>query len=141
MERNGAEKYYKAAQTAKSPEELTEIAKEAGIGDFSEENAKAYFETMHKSGELSDSEMDVSAGGCLQMRSGGRIIVTHLNSCEHFVCKNCGRDYKATKELWYAHGNHFPDGLCSNQTLCRDCKYFIYQSGLWLCNCAEHNNE
>lgn len=135
------EELLKKAKAASSPEELLKIAKENGMTDFTEENAKAYFENMHKSGELSDEELDVSAGGCGQVRSGGRIVVTHLNNCNHFVCKDCGRNYEETRQLWDQMHNHFPKGVCSNQLFCCNCKYFIYEKGLWLCNNPEHNNE
>ena len=130
------------ARAAKSPEELLELAHENGMSEFTEENAKGYFEAMHKSGELSDEEMDVSAGGCGQIRSGGRIVVTHLNSCNNFVCKDCGRNYTETRRHWEdCHGYFLQEGDCSNQLFCCNCKFFIYEKGLWLCNNPAHNNE
>lgn len=53
----------KARQT-NSPEELLALAKENNY-PMSEEEAKDYFEKLHKSGELSDDELDnVAGGGC-----------------------------------------------------------------------------
>ncbi len=45
------------AKQANSPEELLALAK---VNDYplDEESAKAYFEKIHKSGELSDDELD-----------------------------------------------------------------------------------
>lgn len=68
------EEILKKVKEAKSPEELLNIARENGLGGFTEEKAKAYFDLMNqktelKSGELSDEELDVSAGGCDVMSS------------------------------------------------------------------------
>ncbi|MGM9644947.1 MAG: hypothetical protein ACI3X1_07660 [Eubacteriales bacterium] len=51
------------AKTAKSAEELLEIAKAENIELAEEEAAKAFAE-LHRSGELSDNELDNVAGGC-----------------------------------------------------------------------------
>lgn len=80
------------ARAAKSPEELLELAHENGIEDFTEENAKGYFEAMHKSGELSDEEMDVSAGGC---KKGGYLVVTKGNICSKGWSERINNDYYA----------------------------------------------
>ena len=54
------------AKTAKSAEELIEMAKEENIGLTVEQATKALAK-MNKNGELSDEELDNVAGGC-----GGR---------------------------------------------------------------------
>ena len=60
---------FEKAKEAKSVEELMSLAKENGM-ELSKESAAAYFEEMHKSGELSDGELDnVAGGGC--ERKGG----------------------------------------------------------------------
>ena len=51
------------AKTAKSAEELLEMAKTENINFTAEEAAKAFAE-LNKSGELSDEELDNVAGGC-----------------------------------------------------------------------------
>ena len=51
------------AKTAKSAEELLEMAKAEKIELTEEEAAKA-FEELNKNGELSDEELDNVAGGC-----------------------------------------------------------------------------
>ena len=51
------------AKTAKSAEELLELAKAENI-ELTAEQAKEYFATIHASGELSDEELDNVAGGC-----------------------------------------------------------------------------
>ena len=51
------------AKTAKSAEELLEMAKAENIELTEEEAAKAFAE-LNKSGELSDEELDNVSGGC-----------------------------------------------------------------------------
>ena len=51
------------AKTAKSAEELLEMAKAENIEISAEEAAKAFAE-LNKTGELSDDELDNVAGGC-----------------------------------------------------------------------------
>ena len=51
------------AKTAKSAEELLEMAKTENIELSAEEAAKAFAE-LHKMGELSDEELDNVSGGC-----------------------------------------------------------------------------
>lgn len=51
------------AKTAKSAEKLLEMAKEENIGLTEEQAAQAYAE-LHKTGELSDEELNNVAGGC-----------------------------------------------------------------------------
>ena len=54
------------AKQAKSPEELLILAKENGE-ELTEDSAKAYFDQLHKTGELTDDELDnVAGGGCVQ---------------------------------------------------------------------------
>ena len=51
------------AKTAKTAEELIEMARAENIELSAEQAAKA-FEKLHKTGELSDEELDNVAGGC-----------------------------------------------------------------------------
>ena len=53
----------KKAKTAKTAEELLEMAKAENIEISAEEAAKAFAE-LNKTGELSDEELDNVAGGC-----------------------------------------------------------------------------
>lgn len=80
------------AKQAKSAEELLAMAKENGI-EMTEEAAKANFDKLNKSGELSDEELDnVSGGGCNMNR---------CPCCENYLeelsdawrCRGCGRVY------------------------------------------------
>ena len=51
------------AKTAKSMQELLEMAKAENI-ELSAEEAEKAFAELHKTGELSDDELDNVAGGC-----------------------------------------------------------------------------
>lgn len=51
------------AKTAKSAEELIQMAKAENIEMTAEEAAKAFAE-LHKTGEIADEELDNVAGGC-----------------------------------------------------------------------------
>ena len=112
------------AKAAKTPEEIQAIAKENGIEDFSLESAKAYYEQLHKEGELSDEELDNVAGGACYT-DDGRMVTTIANFCEDgHRCKKCGRNF--------IHEGHAPD--CFEGPNCKDCKHMSYEKGLWLCN-------
>ena len=60
------------ARKAESAEALIAMAKENGI-DLSEEESKAYFAQLHKTGELADDELDNVAGG--QCKNGDKYVV------------------------------------------------------------------
>lgn len=63
-------KLLEKAKQAKSPEELMTMAKENGT-EMSMDQAKAYFDKLNASGELSDEELDnVAGGGCLDCPDG-----------------------------------------------------------------------
>ncbi len=55
------------AKTAKTAEELLEMAKAENIEMTAEEAAKVYAE-LHKTGELSDEELDNVSGGCDEIK-------------------------------------------------------------------------
>lgn len=120
------------ARQANSPEELLALAKENDM-ELTEESAKAYFEQLHKTSELSDEELDnVSGGGC---HSGdGRLIVTLGNSCEYWRCKSCGRTHNtynwASPDCTLKRIDHFK---------CSGCVNMSYEKGLWLCNFPANN--
>ena len=50
------------AKQVETPEELVALAKENGV-ELTAESAKAYFDQLHKDGELADDELDSVAGG------------------------------------------------------------------------------
>ncbi len=125
------------AKEAKSAEELLALAKENDI-EMTEESANAYFEQLHKSGELSDSELDnVSGGGCYQ---DGKLVVTHMNGCDSWKCYKCG-------EKGMIFGDNMIPGsykhACNKDSdlilaVCGNCKYCNASGGLLLC---EHPNK
>lgn len=53
----------KQAMRTNSPEELLALAKEHGA-ELTGEQAKEYFDRLHRAGELSDEELGNVAGGC-----------------------------------------------------------------------------
>ena len=57
----------KKASAAKSAKELQELAKANSV-ELTEAEAESYFSRLHKSGELSDEELDNVAGGGCQAR-------------------------------------------------------------------------
>ena len=114
------------AKAAKSAEELRAIAKENEV-DLTEEDAAAYFSQLHKSGELSDEELDAVAGGGCHVKDG-RLIVSEGYSCDGWACAACGKTNRGRD----GHGcrtRYSPINIH-----CPSCKYRTYEQGLWLCN-------
>ena len=115
------------AKTAESAEALQALARENGI-EMSAEEAESYFAELHKSGELSDDELEnVSGGGC---RKNGHLVVVLGYDCVLWRCK----DHRQPKVK-------APDGeRCANYKSgcrkvgsCKECYYCHYEKGLWLC--------
>lgn len=71
--------FMEKAKAAKSAEEIMEIAKAAGQ-EIAAEEAKELYEGLHKSGELSEDELNSVAGGGMRT-SDGYLIVTSLHGC------------------------------------------------------------
>ena len=69
------------AKTAKSAEELLEMAKAEGM-ELTAEEAEKHFCELHKTGELSDEELDSVSGGCVNPSPQGLALseseVKHL---------------------------------------------------------------
>ncbi len=118
------------AKQAKSPEELIALAKENGT-EMTEESAKAYFDQLHKSGELADDELDNVAGGACHTKDG-RMIVTVCDCCTAFTCKKCGGRFFDTSYLPVCNN-------CGYAAICDHCKSCSYEKGLWLCNNPVNN--
>lgn len=120
------------AKQAKSAAELLALAKENGV-EMTEENANKYFEQLHKSGELSDEELDNVAGGGCYFRDG-RLITTIVNSCDCWTCKRCGSseyDKLGINTHVCKKNNPSDEGY---KVRCDNCKYCVYEHGFWLCN-------
>lgn len=81
------------AKQAKTIEELLKLAEENGI-ELSSEEAKAYFERLTKSGELSDEELDnVAGGGCSSMSTCARCGYPLDQIDGQWVCRGCGNRF------------------------------------------------
>jgi len=118
----------------KSSEELLSLAKENGI-ELTAEQAKAYYDQFHKTGELEDDELDnVAGGGC--HASDGRLVVTVGNLCTGWVCKKCYQDLgnRTARNSWDWHYCREEYGGSSHGACCNTCYYCSYEGGLWLCN-------
>lgn len=126
------------ARKAKSPEELLKLANEIGAEGFSEEKAEEIFNALHRSGELADEELDVSAGGC--SGSGGLLLVTRGNLCSmrhspnpQWRCKKCKQPAALCRCLPDPSG--FEDDLgfafkSNVKNACETCQYMqTYKSG------------
>ena len=114
------------ARQAKSVEELITLAKENGI-TLSEDEARDYFNQLHKSGELSDDELDnVSGGGCYY--GDGRLVVTARYYCKRYKCRECGIEFSpgAFDSHWCNRGS--ADSTCST------CLYKTNKGIRMLCN-------
>ena len=78
------------AKTAKSAEELLEIAKANNI-EMTEDEAKTYFAQLNpKSGELNDDDLDSVAGGACQNVEDDPLIGKIVRVTSGQTCKNCG---------------------------------------------------
>ena len=122
------------AKTAKSEEELLALAKENGM-ELSEESVRAYFEQMHKTGELDDDELDNVAGGCHEW-GGNRLVVTVGYACEHWTCKKCG--VESSEDFGGTWGHRCVEGgpitSPGGGLTCNSCKMMSYEKGVWYCN-------
>ena len=122
------------AKTAKSEEELLALAKENGM-ELSEESVRAYFEQMHKTGELADDELDNVAGGCHEW-GGNRLVVTVGYACEHWTCKKCG--VESSEDFGGTWGHRCVEGgpitSPGGGLTCNSCKMMSYEKGVWYCN-------
>lgn len=152
------EELLEKARAAKSPEELLALARENGMEEFTEENAKAYFEAMSESGEIADEEMDVSAGSCCAVRAHGQKMVALFNSCSHYRCGYAldlffkvekKRDvYLPEDQLevdkymkTWDNTKHCFVRYIFYERQCKNCYYCSYERGAWWCNNPNHYNE
>ena len=110
----------KKAKTAKSAEELLELAKAENI-ELTAEQAKEYFATIHASGELSDEELDNVAGGCAGPYQSGDTPLF-----------NSGDRVKYRKKIRYANCGDFGFNEYENRVdtifdYCKEDGVFIYR--------------
>ena len=106
------------AKSAKTAEELIEFAKAVNI-ELSAEEAESAFTKLHKTGELSDEELDNVAGGCggeeitePKYKEGDLVWISG-----GFACYTCGR-YRAFK---VTEVHRSPVGKHTYSVACPDC--------------------
>jgi hypothetical protein len=137
-----------AARKAKTPEELINMAKDAGV-DLSAEEAEDFLDQWKQSeGKLMDRELENVAGGHGGMcHKGNREVVTLLTMCVHNL-----KDYvtraKVTADDRNVYGVNQDTfgvircGSAGKTTTAKEtggeCKWLSYEKGLWLCNYPEH---
>lgn len=117
------------AKTAKTAEELFELAKANGV-EITVDDAKTYFTQLNpKCGEIDDNDLDnVSGGACYA--GDGRMVVTvgyvcpDISGCPH--CKNSSMRMDSSGCVYC--------NTCNRQLTCKDCNHMSYEGGLWLCN-------
>ena len=91
------------AKTAKSMQELLEMAKAENI-ELSAEEAEKAFEKLNKSGELSDDELDNVSAGCYESGDTPKFSVgQHVGVC-------AGRGHAPARILSVSDKKH--DGWC-----------------------------
>ena len=117
------------ARKAESAEALKALAKENEY-DMSDDEASAYFAQMHKSGELSDEEMEnVSGGAC---HNNGHMVTTLFNGCTGWLCETHKMPVKMFEDGYDACAT-YPQTGCTKSHYCKTCYYCHYERGLWLC--------
>lgn len=123
------------ARSAENSEALWALAKENGM-ELTQEEADAYFAELHKTGELSDDELEnVTGGGC---KKNGHPVVTIYHSCREWRCKKHQIDgySQRSRPGWvtlYTTDIQCKIGECECPYNCGNCYYCHYESGLWLC--------
>ncbi len=92
------------AKTAKTAEELLEMAKEESI-EMSAEQAAEYFVTIHASGELSDEELDNVSGGCGSgdepLFTVGQWVYVRATNAAALILENLGKQGSTFPEFKY----------------------------------------
>ena len=92
------------AKTAKTAEELLEMAKEESI-EMSAEQAAEYFVMIHASGELSDEELDNVSGGCGSgdepLFTVGQWVYVRATNAAALILENLGKQGSTFPEFKY----------------------------------------
>ena len=122
------------AKTAKTLDELIELAKDAGI-ELGTEEAQMYFGMLNpKSGELSDDELDdVSGGGC-KSKSGKIVVTNHckcftgLHEIEAYNGVYRRADNRILRDTW---AMYVKDNCCGN------CYHLEFENGKGVCGVSK----
>ena len=105
-----SKKLIEKAKTAKTAEELLELAKAENI-ELTAEQAKEYFATIHASGELSDEELDNVAGGCggpnYKYDIGDSVLIRGKRFSYHVLWRY--RSYPAGIIFYNCANSYFPE--------------------------------
>ena len=92
------------AKTAKSAEELLAMAKAENIEMTAEEAAK-YFAELHKTGELSDEELNNVSGGCGSgdepLFTVGQWVYVRATNAAALILENLGKQGSTFPEFKY----------------------------------------
>ena len=101
---NVSKELIEKAKTAKSAEELLEMAKEESI-EMSAEQAAEYFASIHASGELSDEELDNVSGGCGSgdepLFTVGQWVYVRATNAAALILENLGKQGSTFPEFKY----------------------------------------
>ncbi len=101
---NISKELIETAKTAKSAEELLELAKTENINFTAEEAAKA-FDGLNKNGELSDEELDNVSGGCGSgdepLFAVGQWVYVRATNAAALILENLGKQGSIFPEFKY----------------------------------------
>ena len=101
---NVSKELLEKAKTAKSAEELLELAKAENVELTEEEAAKA-FEELNKNGELSDEELDNVSGGCGSgdepLFTVGQWVYVRATNAAALILENLGKQGSIFPEFKY----------------------------------------
>ena len=101
---NISKELIETAKTAKSAEELLELAKTENINFTAEEAAKAFAE-LNKSGELSDEELNNVSGGCGSgdepLFTVGQWVYVRATNAAALILENLGKQGSIFPEFKY----------------------------------------
>lgn len=122
------------AKQAKSPEELIALAKESEIA-LSEDEAKAYFERLNRSGALSDEELDSVSGGVMINEREFTAVIYGTNCFNGQFLNNplCdgkfARDDNHSQRERFRNNAHKPEGAAC----CAYCLRLAFNGGTAYC--------
>ena len=87
--KNFSTEFTTKAETAKSADELFEIAKTNNI-ELTEEEAKTYFEQLNADGTVADNELEAVAGGAVSNKVQCPYCTRPITRA-HSICPWCGK--------------------------------------------------
>ena len=124
------------ARGAKSPEDLLALAKELGV-ELTAEGAEETFGMLHKTGELSDEELDnVAGGGCSTTVDGKNYtVVTSGQLCFTGKFENnwngqtyLSTDHEGLRVIW---------AMCTSEGACGCCRWLKFRNAVGYCGCCQ----